>query len=740
LAGRLPARADKWYVGVGDGLVWAPPFPVWLEAPGFWDEAHLFQYAVGPLFTVSFVMDGRVLEARCRRRRWTPAALTLEHSLESLRGHETRRAVGGGFSSDWVLRNTTRRQATVDVVMWTAVDGGALAAADVRREASAFRYTRAVVDRQGHRARIAARLALIPAAQSSAGYRSQISTPSLPPPALPPQVALTPFWDRWSPSGRLRNEVHVEGLDPAGLVFLGLQRRLRIPPRGQARFSAEISVALESTVRPAGRPAVRTLDWPRFFSHVPAFTCSDKYLERHWWHRWYGLRLNAIAGGIGNYRHPTVCEGIGYFHVPIAYSAPCHMRELRWLGDPEWARGVLRTFLDHQKPDGSFHGRIYADHLEGTDFYHADWGGALEALDAVHPDPAFLAEVYPGLARYARWLLATRDAGGTGMIDVTDQYETGQEYMSRYQVVDPDADRYGWENRIRLKGIDVTVYAYRLYRALERLAAVVSGGDAERWREAGDGTAAAVRGRMWDEAAGMFFDVNPKVRGEGGERGGGRTGVKAAVCFYPYGTDLADARHVPGMGRHLFNPKEFWTPFPVPSSSADDPLFDPDAEWKGKRHNCPWNGRVWPMTNSHVVEALARVVRAYRPEWAPRLGQLLRRFARMMTFDGDADRPNCFEHYHPYTGRGSVYRGIDDYQHSWVNDLILQHVLGVLPHGETGLTVHPLRLGIARAAVDGVAVAGHRLRVTVAGARFRVAVDGRAAGTGRVGEPLTIAF
>src|SRR2546429_4324554 len=32
------------------------------------------------------------------------------------------------------------------------------------------------------------------------------------------------------------------------------------------------------------------------------------------------------------------------------------------------------------------------------------------------------------------------------------------------------------------------------------------------------------------------------------------------------------------------------------------------AEWKGKRHNCPWNGRVWPMTNSHIIEALARVV------------------------------------------------------------------------------------------------------------------------------------
>ena len=200
------------------------------------------------------------------------------------------------------------------------------------------------------------------------------------------------------------------------------------------------------------------------------------------------------------------------------------------------------------------------------------------------------------------------------------------------------------------------------------------------------------------------------------------------------------ARHIAGLERHLFEPAEFWTEYPVPSSSVDDPLFNPDAEWKGKRHNCPWNGRVWPMTNSHVIDALARVVRLHQAEWAGQLGQLIRQFARMMTFAGDPDRPNCFEHYHPHTGRPSVYRGIDDYLHSWVNDLIVSHVMGVLPDGPRGLTVWPLPLGITRAALAGVRVAGRDVAVAVDGARFRVRIDGRAAGEGSVGEPLTIAF
>src|SRR3989449_6936506 len=89
----------------------------------------------------------------------------------------------------------------------------------------------------------------------------------------------------------------------------------------------------------------------------------------------------------------------------------------------------------------------------------------------------------------------------------------------------------------------------------------------------------------------------------------------------------------------------------------------------------------------------------------------------MMTFDGDPDRPNCFEHYHPHTGRPSVYRGIDDYLHSWGNDLIVSHVMGVLPDGPRGLTVWPLPLGVTRATLHGVRVPGRGGAVAMDGAR-----------------------
>ena len=50
------------------------------------------------------------------------------------------------------------------------------------------------------------------------------------------------------------------------------------------------------------------------------------------------------------------------------------------------------------------------------------------------------------------------------------------------------------------------------------------------------------------------------------------------------------------------------------------------------------------------------------------------------------------------------------------------------------------RRGMWRGQIEGVRVAGHKLRVAVAGGRFRVWVNGRSAGAGKVGVPLEIAF
>lgn len=721
----LLRRTDKWYLGSGDGLIWAPPFPAWQDTPGFWDEAHLLQYSVAPLFSICLLPCGeRRVDLpgilRSRKMSWTPEELTLEYDIgRGVKAVETRTAMGNRvLAARWEVRNTGRRPLSFDVVLWTAVNGELVADDGVARTDDGMRLTRTVTDRKEQTLPIQLDYAMSGRQWTWAAYRSEHSGGT-------PNFSLTPFFDRWKASGKLANETRLEGINRRGLVYLGIARRIRTMPGKTARFTCSVQVT------PLGIPVPRNSGtrWAGLARELPRLRCSDPLFSRYWWYRWYGLRLNAVPAGLGQYRDPTVCEGIGYFHQPISYSAMCHAREVRWSADARWSLGVLRTFFSRLGKDGAMPGRVYLDHLREPDFYHADWGGAIEDVLAVHPDRAAVRALYPQVEQYADWLLTTRDREGSGMIDVIDQYETGQEYMSRYQAVDPQADRYGWENRLRLKGIDVTVYAYRLFRFLEKHASDDAG--RARWGTRADLVRSAVRERMWDARARMFSDVSPAT--------GERTGVKAAVSFYPYLTDIVTEEHIDGFGEHLFNPGEFWTTFPAPSSSADDPLFSPDAEWKGKRHVCPWNGRVWPMTNSHLIDALARVARQHRPQWRARVAEFLRRFIQMMSFDGRGERPNCFEHYHPYSGRGSVYRGIDDYQHSWVNDLLVRHLAGIQPRGAKGLVVDPLPFGVS-ARLSRLAIATHTVDVTVLPGSFLVRVDGKAAGKGKPGTALEIAW
>ena len=742
----LLARSDKWFLSAGEGLLWAPPFPVWLDAPGFWDDAHVFQYPLGPLFTVSFLDDaGRLLDLRPRGHRWTPAALETAYQLETgaagsrlaLEPVEYRMVLPGFvLASEWTLTNTGDAALRLHAVAWSAAPGDEVAAGAVQGSNGEVTWPRRVSDRRQQERTLALSLALARGSDSWAVARSEAT-------ANQPRFHLTPFWDRWDPvRGGLANHADLGGISTSGLVYVGLHRALEIAPGTSVRLAVALHVDPRLGVHP---PAEETAPfapkraatfvaasrghWESYFDAVPSFRCSDPYFERAWAYRWYGLKLNGIAAGWGNYPAATVCEGIAAFHEPITYSAQCHMRELRWARDPEWARGVLRTFLEHQKSDGSFHGRIYVDHLEGTDFYHADWGGALLALDAVHPSDAYLKEVLPGLARYGEWLILTRDPEGRGLFDVVDQYETGQEYMSRYQAVDPDADRYGWENLLRLKGVDVTVYAYALFRALEELGPR-GGLDPAVWAARAKKTGKALLHKMWDREGEMFSDLDPQT--------GRRTRVRAAVCFYPYATDLVGADHLPGFTQHLFDAEEFWTPFPVPSSSRQDPLYDPDAAWKGKRHNCPWNGRVWPMTNSHVAEAIARVALHHLPALRAHLAEFVAKYVRMMFWDGDAERPNAFEHYHPVTGRPSAYRGIDDYQHSWINDLIAQYVVGLRPAGRGQLVVDPMPFALEGFEARGLPMQGASVDVRCSGANFSVRVNGREAGRGTMGTPVQV--
>ena len=731
-------RPDKWYLGGGDRLTWTPPHPQWLDTPGFWDEAHYYDRSVAPLFTITLLTgDGTALSLNSTGRDWRPDRLRQTYDISevplTLTEDKTAHAKDV-LASSLTLHNDGNVPRTLHLVAWTLQpfsptesDAGL---ADLDAIDGRFQFVRPLPSDDRTTKDVGCAMAI------GRSLTSQSAVPSESGPDHP-TWEYTPFYETFTedtlgPSPSTAPD--------APVMYLGLHTEITVPPDDPETVAVGFGAAptpdqAGSNVRTVLNDDPTALSkglWDDYFADLPSFECSDPHLQRYYWHRWYGLRLFTRRQTEGNYQHPAVYEGPEYFRKLVSYSAQCHMLETRWQSEPSAAQGSLLNFLENQRPNGGFYGHMYPHDADEESFYHTNWGHAW-AVQRTHPDDDFLRRAYDGLSDYVDYFDAERDPDDSGLYDIWNHYETGQEYMHRYQAVSNEADEIHWGRIFRLKGVDAAVQLYETKQALARMAAALESPDeAARWNERAATTKAAVLDQMWDPDAELFFDVDPET--------GDQTGVKAAVCFYPYFTDIVDERHLPGLKRHLFNPDEFWTPHPVPASSADDPYFSDVPHWKGQRKNCPWNGRVWPMTNSHIAEAICQAaIRFDDQELRERGAEFITRFVHMMFDEGDPKRPNCFEHYNPRSGKPCRYRGIDDYQHSWVVDLLIKYAAGLRP-GDDTVTVDPFPFDVEHLAIQDVPVRNHQLGVTRSGSQFAVDVDGDRVAEHSLGTPVTLSL
>ncbi len=736
-------RDDKWFLGGGRKAIWAPEWPLWLDRPGFWDPACFYDVAVGPVFTVTFLKpDGCELELEFINRTWAPSHLTQAYYGDGLEVTERRALLpDDALVSDFLISNPGDQPRDLHAVVWTALprtgtDEGHNVDLFERRD-NALLARRKWHDAQGrlHQEVYTAYGVSLPLHSTS--VHAAEGAPNH------PRWDLTPFRETFD--GQLDGATALEGGvpgRPGGMVYAALHVALTVPPGETIRLAAGCAFAegaeealdnLEASLGSSDPVQISADNWESWFRSVPEFRCSDAWLETAYWYRWYGLKLNRIDARTPRLPAPCVYEGVnqGWFRHAISYSAQVHMLECKWMHDPELARGALRNFIAHQGENGAFPGCILTGQAEApTGFYHANWGKAVRELCAAHPDDEFQREAYDALARYADYFQRERDPEGSHLYDVINQAETGQEYMARYLFARADADDWG---PFRLKGVDATVYIYELYRALEEMAERLGqDDDRARWAAHADATRDAVRRAMWDPERGFFVDVAPQTEA--------RCPSLAAVGFYPFFTDIATADHLRALTDHLLNPEEFWTSWPVPSTVSSDPSYSATGEWKGKRMSCPWNGRAWLMTNSHVADALARAAQSLDPALSPHAADLIHRTLKMTFLDQDPNRPSSYEYYNPETAQAPVFRGTDDYMHSFLADLILKYVAGVqLSNGR--LVVDPLPFELEYFYADRIPAGDHWIRVTWRpDDGLRVFVDGRQAAESRERSRLEVAL
>ena len=587
--------------------------------------------------------------------------------------------------------------------------------------------------------------------------------------------------------GRLSREPWVGGTihgEPAfaaaacsdsGLLGSGV----RLGADSPCRFAAAAAVAssAEEASRRAAWWAARAnpleehgRQFDAWFDACPDFRCSDPYLTRMWYYRWFLLRCNMAEPASGFLQHPCFFDGrhgivaddavAGEESTVYGFSAfsTCNanhsLAELKWHGDDSLFRSALENFFASQpldvsdeyysaygrkvvySPPGMFVSTIRADSLAGT--FHPHFIPQLvREFHQVHPDPAWLRRALPHLGEDVdAWIT---HLSGPDMLPVCEthgntamEYQPSFFYFAGYPEME-EGYRSSLEHETPLKRTDVAAFLHANLTAVGRLC-LEAGQEAEGrayLREAAR-LAGRIEQVLYDPRRRFFYDAHYE------------TGEKA-LCevvsgFWPlFLSDEPPPRRLARIFDHLIDEREFWTPFPAPSASRTCPVYAADNTWRGRRvHMCLWNGPVWPYADSFLARAFARAARMHRRRYERAYADFMKRFARLMFRSQDMEKPCVVEHYNPETG--APLSTEDDYLHSHFNDLIVRELCGVRlggapPGGAAAsdrgsapadvLTVDPLDFGLESFSLENLRYRGRRVDIASEGPVLEVFVDGK---------------
>jgi glycogen debranching enzyme len=482
-------------------------------------------------------------------------------------------------------------------------------------------------------------------------------------------------------------------------------------------------------------------EWRGYFENaVPQFHSPDEKLNRLWSYIWYVLRANSVRSGVAVKADFTVPTKYGYWGCYIWDSAFHALGQLH-LKDPEVAKNTLRAILSIQYPNGFLPVNSGADAVEvntaadGTynldpkTFYRytessdpytgeleyrsplphqwgdAEQGGTIKVQEKTMipilgvaawqtylatGDKNFLAEMYEHLSRYDDWLWRRRN--------------TGDGLLVYY-----NPEESGWDNAARLlplpvKTVDGSTMVYLLREMLANSARVLKRNDAvAQFSHRAELTARSINEKMWDQQSGFFYDLSMDDT---------RRPQKSPAGFTPLMASIVSDERVARLAEHLRDPKEFATPAPVPSVSADDPDYD-TRTWG-------WNGPSWIPSNWLVMESLARASMTVDSN------RLMEDMEDMMS--KPSGWPGAYEQYDSKTGLPfgvadySWSGAINDYLVTWVAGVhpsAAQHTLTIAPHLLAGWSTFELRqLRI------GQNIIGYRLDESETNTRLQLSNDG----------------
>jgi putative isomerase len=311
-----------------------------------------------------------------------------------------------------------------------------------------------------------------------------------------------------------------------------------------------------------------------------------------------------------------------------------------WSSD--YIKNGVTIFLDHQQDSGLISRSVPSNPFHDPEHVKPFLAQIVLLVYRAYGELDWIRPYLPRLHKYIQYWLEAMDADRNGLSEWMSAPHTG---------MDNQHERAGWWSDRFSEGVDLNCYLVRELQAFAFLSELFGQANmAQEYQNKADKKAETIRVLLWDETDGFFYDRNHRV-GQPllSRHAGWASAVNAslqeslrvksvsafAVLWAKVATPAQAARLVHD---HLFNPGEFWTPFPVPALAKSERWYSQD--WLPGDLGCNWRAKTWIPTNYMLYHGL----RLYG--YTQLASLLAERTTRLVKTSG-----NC-EYYDAETGSG----------------------------------------------------------------------------------------
>lgn len=276
------------------------------------------------------------------------------------------------------------------------------------------------------------------------------------------------------------------------------------------------------------------------------------------------------------------------------------------------AKKEILSLFSKQFDNGLMPHMIYWDKSRPTAFPVINWGKEDTSSITQPPmiayvvwtiyqkdqDKSFVKKVYPNLYHFYRYLLTERDPHEKHLIGIMNPDESGEDNSPRFdlpldlppvQTLKDNTKRrlklvaqnieckfdapFCMRNFFWVKDVSFNSIMVANLRLLAKLTEKLGNDDdADYFTKEADAISLAMRRLMLDD------DIFYSTYGEAYEK----IKVKTWAIFTPlFAKILSQEEAEKLVSNHLLNKNEFWTNFPIPTTSLDEPAFDPQGFWRG---------------------------------------------------------------------------------------------------------------------------------------------------------------